>query len=85
MELGQWKRGYFRWARDVLVWRRAPFFFRNELVPVDRLTGQRPAEPGEVKRLGDDPVVTEFDSEGATVQLAAGAEYRDLVSGAAPL
>jgi hypothetical protein len=81
----KWKRGYFLWVRDILVWTRAPFFFRNELVPVDRLSSQRPAEPGEVKRLGDDPVVAEFDAEGGTVQVAAGAEYRDLLSGAAAL
>jgi hypothetical protein len=41
----KWKRGYGRWVRDVLVWTKAPFFFRNELVPVDGLTGERPAEP----------------------------------------
>jgi hypothetical protein len=79
----KWKRGYFLWVRDVLVWTRAPLFFRNELVPVDRLIGQRPAEPGEVKRLGDDPVVAELDAEGCTIHVAAAAEHRDLLAGAA--
>src|SRR5215217_5323386 len=51
----RWGRGYGRWVRDVLVWTKAPFLFRNELVPVDALDQQRSADPGEVKRLGDDP------------------------------
>src|SRR3954452_12519467 len=29
----KWARGYGRWVRDVLVWTKAPFFFRNELLP----------------------------------------------------
>ncbi len=33
----KWKRGYGRWVRDVLVWTKGPFLFRNELVPVDAL------------------------------------------------
>jgi hypothetical protein len=76
----KWRRGYGRWVRDVLVWTKGPFFFRNELVPVDRLAGKRSAEPGEVKRVGDEPVVSEFESDGAHVQVAARAEHRALVS-----
>src|SRR4051812_50162781 len=53
----KWRRGYGRWVHDVLVWTRAPFFFWNELNPVDSLTGERPAGPGEVRRLGDEAVV----------------------------
>jgi hypothetical protein len=50
----KWTRGYGRWVRDVLVWRKAPFLFRSDLVAVDALTGtERAAKPGEVKRLGD--------------------------------
>ena len=53
----KWKRGYGRWVRDVLVWTKKPFLFRNELVAVDGLAGAvRAAQPGEVKRLGNDPV-----------------------------
>jgi hypothetical protein len=48
----KWKRGYGRWARDVLVWTKAPLFFRNQLVPMDRIAGQRSAHRDEVKRLG---------------------------------
>jgi Protein of unknown function (DUF2550) len=53
----KWKRGCGRWVRDVLVWTKAPLLVRNELVPADRLDRQRTGAPGEVKRLGDGPVV----------------------------
>lgn len=76
----KWKRGYGRWVRDVLVWTKAPFFFRNELVPVDSLTGERPAEPGEVKRLGDEPVVLAFESDSVKVEVAASAAHRARVT-----
>jgi hypothetical protein len=77
----KWKRGSGRWVRDVLVWSKAPFMFRNELVPVDRLAGEHPAHAGGVKRLGDNPVVTEFASGGATIEVAARAGCRALVTG----
>ena len=34
----RWQRGYGRWVRDVLVWTKAPFLFRNELVVADFLS-----------------------------------------------
>lgn len=67
--------------RDVLVWSKAPFMFRNELVPIDRFAGERPAEPGEVKRLGKNPVVVELSTNGATIQVAAKEEDRALAVG----
>lgn len=76
----KWKRGSGRWVRDVLVWSKAPFMFRNELIPVDRLCGEQPVHPG-VKRLGDKPVVIEFASGAARIELAAKAGHRDLVTG----
>lgn len=36
-------RGYGRWGRDVLVWTKAPFLFRNELI--DSVGEHRPAVP----------------------------------------
>jgi len=33
----KWSRGYGRWVRDVLVWTKAPFYFRNELLASDGL------------------------------------------------
>jgi hypothetical protein len=76
----KWKRGSGRWVRDVLVWSKAPFMFRNELIPVDRLCGEQPAHAG-VKRLGDKPVVIEFASGAARIEVAAKAGHRDLVTG----
>ena len=67
----KWGRGYGRWVRNVLVWTKAPFFFRNELVAVDALDERRSADPGEVKRLGDDPVVVQLRAGSATVEVAA--------------
>jgi Protein of unknown function (DUF2550) len=77
----KWKRGSGRWVRNILVWSKAPLMFRNELVPADRLLGERPARSGEVKRLGDNPVVIEFESDGARIEVAARAEQRTLVIG----
>src|SRR5215213_9939546 len=51
----KWGRGYGRWVRDILVWTKGPFLFRNELVAADGLDRQRSAVPDEVKRLGEHP------------------------------
>src|SRR4051812_20434090 len=67
----KWGRGYGRWVRDVLVWTKAPFLFRNELVFVDGLDERRPAPAGEVKRLGDHPTVIRLKSGSAIVEIAA--------------
>ena len=77
----KWKRGYGRRVRDVLVWTNAPLMLQNELVPVDQLVGERPAHGGEVKRLGNEPVVIELASDGAKIEIAARAEHRALVIG----
>ena len=66
----KWRRGYGRWVRDILVWTKAPFLFRNELVATDSLGEQRPARTDEVKRLGDHPGVIRVTAEVA----AAGRE-----------
>jgi hypothetical protein len=78
----KWKHGSGRWVRDVLVWSKGPLMIR-ELVPVDRLVGERPrpAWSGEVKRLGDNPVVIEFESDGSRIEVAARPEQRALVIG----
>ncbi|MGK2963263.1 MAG: hypothetical protein ACSLFK_14155 [Gemmatimonadaceae bacterium] len=46
----KWHRGYGHWVRDVLVWTKGPFLFRNELLPGDGVEEQRTAASGEVKR-----------------------------------
>jgi hypothetical protein len=75
------KWGYGRWVRDVLVWTKRPILFRNELVPGDFLAGERPARSGDVKRLGDDPIVIQLTTGGATVEIAARGQHRDLLRG----
>ena len=77
----KWKRGSGRWVSNVLVWSKGPFLFRDELVPVDRLSSERRAHAGEVRRLGDEPIVTVFTAGDAVFEVAAGAEHRDSVSG----
>lgn len=77
----KWSRGYGRWVRDVLVWTKGPFFFRNELLASDGLDAERPAEPGEVKRLGDQPVVIRLRTGGATAEVAAHGDERELLLG----
>jgi hypothetical protein len=74
----KWKRGYGRWVSDVLVWTKKPFLFRNELVAVDGLAGEaRTGEPGEVKRLGSDPVIVPLAAEGgARVEVATASDDR---------
>ena len=80
----KWGRGYGRWVRDVFVWTKGPFLFRNELVPADGLDEQRPARPDEVKRLGDHPGVIRVTADGATVEVAAKAEDIELLLGPYP-
>jgi hypothetical protein len=79
----KWKRGYSRWVRDVLVWTKAPFLFRNELVAVDGLADAvRAAEPGEVKRLGSDPVIVALAADGgARVEVATPVDSRERALG----
>jgi hypothetical protein len=77
----KWIRGYGRWVRDVLVWTKAPFLFRNEILASDGVVEQRPARPDEVKRLGDDAVVVLVRMGSATAEVAARADDRELVSG----
>ena len=79
----KWKRGYSRWVCDVLVWTKAPFLFRNELVAVDGLADAvRVAEPGEVKRLGSDPVIVALAADGgARVEVATASDDRGRAPG----
>lgn len=73
----QWRRGYGRWIRDILIWEKAPFLFRSQFVPVDTLAGpRRTTESGEVKRLGKHvtavPILVEGD-----VKIEVAAAYSD--------
>ena len=77
----KWNRGYGRWVRDVLVWTKGPFLLRNELLPADDVDEQRPAASSEVKRLGDNPVVTRVKMGAAVVEVATPAEAAERVLG----
>jgi Protein of unknown function (DUF2550) len=77
----KWRRGYGRWVRDVFVWTKSPFLFRNELVATDRLAAVRAAEDGEIKRMGDDPVVLELAAGDVVIQVATRGEDRDAALG----
>lgn len=76
----RWTRGYGRWVRDVLVWTKGPFLFRNELVAADSLDGQRHAEPDEIKRL-DEPIVARVKAGTATVDVAAESDDAEFALG----
>jgi hypothetical protein len=69
----KWKRGYGRWVRDILVWTKAPFLFRTELVVADSLAGNtRTANRGELKRLGKHPVIFALTADGgARIEVAS--------------
>ena len=75
-ELSEKKRkGRARWIRNVLVFSHGPFLLLNDILLIDGVQGiPRPALPGEVKRLGTDPVIILFETDGATVSLAADGE-----------
>jgi hypothetical protein len=77
----KWSRGYGRWVRDVLVWTKGPFLFRNELVPADGVVQQRPAHHDEVKRLGDHPIVVAVTTGAATVEVAGHGTEAELLLG----
>ncbi len=82
----KWKRGYGRWIRDVLVWNKAPFGFRNEFVAAEALAGEiRAAEPGEIKRLGKHPAVIPVTADGgARIEIAVTEDGREQAHGPFP-
>jgi hypothetical protein len=78
----KWSRGYGHWVSDVLVWTKAPLLFGNELIATDGVDEPRTAGPGEVKRLGDRPVVIRVRTGDATAEVAVRGEDGGLVLGA---
>jgi hypothetical protein len=79
----KWQGGYGRWVRDILVWTRAPFLFRNELILVQGLAGSpRSVSTKEVKRLGKQPIVVPLSvDEGGQIEVAVSAEKEHLAPG----
>ena len=58
----KWKRGVGRWERDVFVFAKVPSVYSFTTVAVDELDASsvRRAGEGEVRRLGDAPLVYPF-------------------------
>jgi hypothetical protein len=78
----KWKRGPGRWVRDVVEWSMAPLMFRNELIPVDSLSGERQARgPAKASGSARSPSSSSSPPSGATVEVVSRAEDRDLVTG----
>ena len=77
----KWRRGYGRSVGGVLLWTKAPFLFRNELVAVEGLDEERPARPHEIKRLGDHPVIALLRTEDAAAEVAVRNDDRALLVG----
>ena len=77
----KWKRGYGRWVSNVLVWTKAPFLFRNELLVAEpRPDESRTAAPGEVKRLGEHPVIVPLAvGSGSRLEVAVAVNEQDRV------
>jgi hypothetical protein len=71
------RRGYGRWVHDVLVWTPAPLFLRNTLAPVDRVEGTHPAPKGQVRRLGDDPLLVTLTAGRNRIEIAVRPEDRE--------
>jgi hypothetical protein len=79
----KWKQGYGRWVGETFVWTKAPLLFRNEVVAVSGPAGEvRRAKPGEMNRLGSEPVVVSLQTEGAArLEIAAPKESRGRLLG----
>jgi hypothetical protein len=77
----KWRRGYGRWIGEILVWTKAPFLFRNELLAVEAVDEERPANPDETKRLGDHPVIARLRTDDAAAEVAARDDDRGLLLG----
>jgi Protein of unknown function (DUF2550) len=78
---GEWQRGSGRWVRDILAWSKAPFMYRDVTVTGDQLVSERSATNGELKHLGEHPVIIEFASDGVRIEVATRGESRALAAG----
>ena len=79
----RWKRGFGRWAGEVLVWSKAPMLFRNELVIAGGIAAEvRAAGPDDkVKRLGHQPMIVPVRADGARIEVAAPADKSERALG----
>jgi hypothetical protein len=80
----KWKRGYGRCVREILVWTKVPFLFRNELVAADAAAGAARADkPGEVRRVGKHAAIVALPAAdgGGRIEVAASAYGCERASG----
>lgn len=77
----KWKKGSGRWVREILVWNRAPFMYRTDLIPIDAIAGSRQPDAGEKTRSGDNPLVVILKSGDNLIEVATTAETKLLAMG----
>jgi hypothetical protein len=79
----KWTRGSGRWVRDLLVWNGAPLRLRAAVIGVDQASDARSAHTGEVKHVGEHPLLLELTAGGAVIEMAAEAGDHDRLTGQA--
>jgi hypothetical protein len=83
----RWRRGWGRRYEGLLAWDPMPTLVGSSLLEVIDVVGSRTAAAGEIRRMGDRPVIVELAlAGGGTVALALRAEHAALAQRrAAPL
>jgi hypothetical protein len=83
----RWRRGWGRRWDGLLAWDPMPTLVGSSLLEVIEVGEARPADAGEIRRMGDQPVIVEVALAGGdTVALALRAEHAALaLRRAAPL
>jgi hypothetical protein len=67
----RWRRGWGRRTGAVFVWDPTPGLVGSSLLRAVNVGDSRPAEPGEIRRMGDAPAIVEVTlSDGATIAVA---------------
>jgi hypothetical protein len=56
----RWRRGWGRRAQDVLVWDPMPTLVGSSMLQLADVEHSRPAASGEIRRMGDAPLVVEI-------------------------
>jgi hypothetical protein len=74
---------YARWVHDVLLVNKGLALVRTRPLPIAAAEGRvEEADPQEIKRVGDNPILLQFRLDnGAIIQLAAPGEARSLAYG----
>jgi hypothetical protein len=74
---------YARWVHDVLLVNKGLALVRTQPLPIAAAEGRiEEADPEEIKRMGDHPILLQFRLDnGATIQLAAPGEALSLAYG----